>query len=49
MTFDLAKDGVGYSLSNPAVEPYTAKTDDYATQIMDGEHHGPRVLTARVA
>jgi len=36
VTFDLAKEGVGYSLSNPAVEPYTAKTDDYATQIKDG-------------
>ena len=37
VTFDLAKEGVGYSLSNPAVEPYTAKTDEYATQIKDGD------------
>jgi basic membrane protein A and related proteins len=36
VTFDLAREGVGYSLSNPAVEPYTAETDDYAAQIKDG-------------
>ena len=36
-TFDLAKDGVGYSTSNPAVDPYTAKTDEYAQKIIDGD------------
>ncbi|MDH4159725.1 MAG: BMP family ABC transporter substrate-binding protein [Actinomycetota bacterium] len=36
-TFDLAAEGVGYSLSNPAVEPYTAETDAYADQIINGE------------
>jgi basic membrane protein A len=35
-TFDLAKDGVGYSTSNPAVDPYKAKTDELAAQIIDG-------------
>ena len=36
VTFDLKADGVGYALSNPAVKPYTAETDDYAKQIKDG-------------
>lgn len=35
--FDLAKDGVGYSTSNPAVEPYEAKADELKQQIIDGE------------
>ena len=35
--FDLAKDGVGYSKSNPAVKPYEAKTDDLAAKIIAGE------------
>ncbi len=35
-TFDLEKDGVGYSKSNPAVEPYEAKTDELAAQIIAG-------------
>ncbi len=35
-TFDLAKDGVGYSKSNPAVEPYMAKTDELRQQVIDG-------------
>jgi basic membrane protein A and related proteins len=35
-TFDLKANGVGYSTSNPAVEPYTQKTDDLAAQIIDG-------------
>jgi basic membrane protein A len=35
-TFDLAKDGVGYSTSNPAVDPYKAKTDELAAGIIDG-------------
>ena len=30
-TFDLKKDGVGYSTSNPAVQPYTAKADAAAS------------------
>ena len=34
--FDLAQDGVGYSKSNPAVQPYEAKTDELAQQIKDG-------------
>ena len=36
-TFDLARDGVGYSTSNPAVEEYTAVADDYKQQIVDGD------------
>jgi basic membrane protein A len=36
-TFDLAVDGVGYSTSNPAVEPYTAQADEFATQIESGQ------------
>lgn len=35
-TFDLAADGVGYSTSNPAVEPYTANADAAAEQIKSG-------------
>jgi basic membrane protein A len=35
-TFDLAKGGVGYSASNTAVQPYQAKTDELAAQIIDG-------------
>lgn len=34
--FDLAGDGVGYSTSNSAVEPYTAKADEFAEQIKSG-------------
>jgi basic membrane protein A len=35
-TFDLAAEGVGYSLSNPAVEPFTAKADEAAEAIKSG-------------
>ncbi len=35
-TFDLKKEGVGYSTSNPAVQPYTAKADAAAEQIKSG-------------
>ena len=35
--FDLEKEGVGYSKSNPAVEPYEAKTDELAAKIISGE------------
>ncbi len=35
--FDLAADGVGYSTSNPAVQPYTAMADEYAQKIISGE------------
>ena len=35
-TFDLAQDGVGYSTSNPAVEPYTATAEELKQQIIDG-------------
>jgi len=34
--FDLEADGVGYSTSNTAVEPYTAVADELAQQIVDG-------------
>lgn len=34
--FDLKNDGVGYSTSNPAVQPYTAKADEAATGIKNG-------------
>jgi basic membrane protein A len=36
-SFDLARDGVGYSTSNSAVEEYTAVADDYKQQIIDGD------------
>lgn len=35
-TFDLKKDGVGYSTSNPIVDPYKAKADAAAEQIKSG-------------
>ena len=35
-TFDLAADGVGYSTSNPAVEPYTAMANEAAEAIKSG-------------
>ncbi|HEY5184573.1 MAG TPA: BMP family ABC transporter substrate-binding protein [Actinomycetes bacterium] len=35
-TFDLKKDGVGYSKSNSAVQPYEAKADAAAEQIKSG-------------
>jgi basic membrane protein A len=35
-TFDLAAEGVGYSTSNPAVEPYVAKADEAAQAITSG-------------
>ncbi len=34
--FDLSNDGVGYTTSNSAVEPYTALADDFEQQIIDG-------------
>ena len=34
--FDLEKEGVGYSKSNSAVEPYEAKTDELAAEIIAG-------------
>ena len=36
-TFDLAADGVGYSTSNSAVDPYIATTDELKQQIISGE------------
>jgi len=36
-TFDLAKDGVAYSTSNTAVDPYKAKADEFAEKIKSGE------------
>jgi basic membrane protein A len=36
-TFDLASDAVGYSRSNPLVQPYVARTDDLKQQIIAGE------------
>lgn len=35
-TFDLKADGVGYSTSNPAVKPFTAKADGFKQQIISG-------------
>lgn len=35
--FDLSDEGVGYSTSNSAVEPYEAKADELKKQIIDGE------------
>ena len=40
--FDLEKEGVGYSKSNPAVQPYEAKTDELAAKIIAGEIIGGR-------
>jgi basic membrane protein A and related proteins len=36
-TFDLKADGVGYSTSNEAVQPYTAKADEFKAKIVSGE------------
>jgi basic membrane protein A len=36
-TFDLKVDGVGYSTSNEAVKPFTAKADEYKAKIISGE------------
>jgi basic membrane protein A len=35
-TFDLKVDGVGYSTSNSAIEPFEAKVEEYKQQIIDG-------------
>lgn len=35
--FDLKVDGVGYALSNPAIKPYEAKTDEFKAKIISGE------------
>jgi basic membrane protein A and related proteins len=35
-TFDLKADGVGYSTSNPAVKPFTAKADEFKQKIISG-------------
>jgi basic membrane protein A len=36
-TFDLKVDGVGYSESNSAVEPYKAKAEEFKAKIISGE------------
>lgn len=36
-SFDLADQGVGYSTSNPAVQPYEAVANELAQQIIDGK------------
>lgn len=36
-TFDLKVDGVGYSTSNPAVEPFTAQAEEFKAKIISGE------------
>ncbi len=36
VVFDLEKKGVGYSKSNPAVQPYEAKTDELAAEVIAG-------------
>ncbi len=35
--FDLKADGVGYSTSNPVVQPFAAKADEYKAKIISGE------------
>jgi basic membrane protein A and related proteins len=35
--FDLKADGVGYSTSNSAVQPYTAKADEFKQKIISGQ------------
>jgi basic membrane protein A len=45
-TFNLAADGVGYSLSNPAVADYTAKADELAAGIIDGTVTVPDAMSA---
>ncbi|MEJ2579386.1 MAG: BMP family ABC transporter substrate-binding protein [Kineosporiaceae bacterium] len=39
--FDLKADGVGYSTSNSAVQPFTAKADEYKEQIISGSVTAP--------
>ena len=36
-TFDLAADGVGYSMSNPIVADYAAVADEWARKVISGE------------
>lgn len=36
-TFDLKADGVGFSTSNPAVQPFTAQADEFKAKIISGE------------
>jgi basic membrane protein A len=40
-TFDLESGGVGYSTSNPEVEPYTEQAEQFKQQIIDGEIEVP--------
>jgi basic membrane protein A len=44
-TFDLKAGGVGYSTSNPAIEPYKAQLDDLQTKIISGEIKVPSALS----
>ena len=37
LTYDLKNDGVGYATSNPAIKPYEAKIDDFASKIKSGQ------------
>jgi basic membrane protein A len=43
-TFDLKADGVGYSASNEAVKPFTAKADEFKAKIISGEITVPDTL-----
>ena len=35
--FSLKDNGVGYATSNPKIDPYKAKIEDYKQQIIDGK------------
>ena len=37
VTYDLEKDGVGYSTSGGQIDDITSKLDDFKQQIIDGE------------
>jgi basic membrane protein A and related proteins len=42
--FDLKVNGVGYSTSNPAIDPYKAKIDDFKQKIINGTITVPETL-----
>jgi basic membrane protein A len=45
-TFDLKRDGVGYSKSNPAIQPYESQLDDLQQQIIAGTIKVPTTLSS---
>ena len=42
--FGLKENGVGYATSNPAIDQYKAKIEDYKAKIISGEIKVPTTL-----